>query len=247
MVFVEAVSGWGFPPDASAAGKWVDELFGQAAFWTGSAFLGVAAILAVCLILFRERPGRRAHYTHGESRGSRWATACFAVSVFLVLDVQLAFRDHLAWEKTWGRPPVPSEAVRVEVMPEQFAWNIRYPGPDGAFRTADDVTSINQLCVPLGRPVAVRLTSRDVIHSFFLPNFRVKMDAVPGMVTALHFTAKEPGTYDIACAEHCGFGHYRMRGFLTVLTPEEFETWLADRAKEDSPDMSWGWDWEAGL
>jgi len=132
-------------------------------------------------------------------------------------------------------------------MPEQFACNSRYAGPDMTFRTADDATTINQLHVPVNRPVIVQLNSKDVIHSFFLPNFRIKMDAVPGMVTSLYFEAKTGGTYDIACAEHCGFGHYRMRGFLVVEESNAaFEAWLAAQAQEGPPDASWGWNWEAG-
>jgi cytochrome c oxidase subunit 2 len=159
--------------------------------------------------------------------------------------VNLAFHDHVAWEKAWGSPPDPKEALRVEIMPEQFAWNIRYAGTDGLFRTADDVTTINQLYIPVGQPVVVQLSSKDVIHSFFLPNFRIKMDAVPGMVTSLYFEATRTGIYDIACAEHCGFGHYRMQGFLNVQEPGQFQAWLSEQAKEGSPDTRWGWAWDA--
>jgi cytochrome c oxidase subunit 2 len=211
---------------------------------TGTAFLVVAAILGYAVVRFRERPGRRARYTHGDSRLARWLTVGFAVLIFLVIDVNLAVRDHLVWEEAWGNPPARAEALRVEIMPEQFAWNIRYAGSDGIFRTGDDVTTINQLHVPANTPVLVQLSSKDVIHSFFLPNLRIKMDAVPGMVTALYFQAQRAGTYDIACAEHCGFGHYRMRGFLVVEEHGAFESWLAAQAMEGSPDLSWGWNWD---
>jgi cytochrome c oxidase subunit 2 len=167
-----------------------------------------------------------------------------ALVVFLLIDVNLAYQDHAAWEAVWGAPPSAAEALHVEVMPEQFAWNIRYAGPDGIFRTADDVTTINQLHIPANRPVIVQLSSKDVIHSFFLPNLRIKMDAVPGLVTSLYFQAVKAGTYDIACAEHCGFGHYRMRGFLVVEeSTKAFDAWLAAQANEGSPDLNWGWDW----
>jgi len=232
-----------FPTDVSTTGSQVDRLFWLALRLTGVAFLLVAGILAWCLIFYRERPGQRATYTHGDSRSARWLTIGFAVLIFLAIDVNLAIHDHWAWEEAWGSPPDPAIALKVQIMPEQFAWNIRYPGPDGKFRTADDVTTINQLYVPVNRPVIVQLSSKDVIHSFFLPNLRVKMDAVPGLVTSLYFQATKTGTYDIACAEHCGFGHYRMRGFLTVEPEEEFEAWLKAQAKEGPPDLSWGWDW----
>ena len=163
--------------------------------------------------------------------------------VFLFIDVNLAYHDHQAWDAVWGSPPRAADALHVQIMPEQFAWNIRYAGPDGIFRTSDDVTTINQLHVPVNRPVIVQLSSKDVIHSFFLPNLRIKMDAVPGLVTSLYFQAVKPGTYDIACAEHCGFGHYRMRGFLVVESQRELAVWLAEQAKEGPPDLSWGWNW----
>ena len=234
---------WGFPSDISATGYWVDRLFWLALWLTGIAFAIVVGVLAYFLIRYRARPHRRAYYMHGESRGAIALTGGLALLVFLLIDVNLAYHDHFAWEAVWGTPPSAKEALRVEIMPEQFAWNIRYAGPDGIFRTADDVTTINLLHVPVNKPVVVQLSSKDVIHSFFLPNLRIKMDAVPGMVTSLYFQATKPGTYDIACAEHCGFGHYRMRGFLIVESNDTFETWMGKQANEGSPDLSWGWRW----
>lgn len=96
--------------------------------------------------------------------------------------------------------------------------------------------------VPVDRPVIVALQSKDVVHSFFLPNFRIKQDSVPGMVTSLFFKAAKQGTYDIACAEHCGLGHYRMRGVLTVESEEKFQGWLHEQVTT-TPDLTWGWKW----
>ena len=157
-----------------------------------------------------------------------------------------------------GRAPCdPSdEALVVRVVGEQFAWNVHYPGDDGVFgRTApdlvdtatnpvgldrsdslaaDDIVTINQLHLPVNRPVTIRLSSKDVIHSFGLPVMRVKQDAIPGMEIPIHFTpVMEMGDderWEIACAQLCGLGHYRMRGFLTVESEEEFEAWLAEKA-----------------
>jgi len=120
----------------------------------------------------------------------------------------------------------------VRVEPEQFAWNAQYAGPDGVFDTADDVRVINDLHVPIGRPVLVSLKSKDVIHSFFLPNFRIKQDAVPGIVTHLTFEATKTGTYDIACAQLCGLGHYRMRGELTVDSQKDFDKWILSNSNK---------------
>ncbi len=232
-----------FPQDVSATGYWVDRLFYLALTLTGVAFLLVAIILLYCLVRYRQTPNRKARYTHGDSRLARRLTIGFACLIFLAIDVNLAVHDHFAWEAAWGRPPDPREALRIEVMPEQFAWNIRYAGADGRFRTADDVTTINLLHIPANRPILVQLSSKDVIHSFFLPNLRIKMDAVPGLITSLYFQGRVPGTYDLACAEHCGFGHYRMRGLLIVQRQEEFNSWLAGQAEEGPADTSWGWDW----
>jgi cytochrome c oxidase subunit 2 len=172
------------------------------------------------------------------------------------------------WAARVGAMPAASEALVVQVTGEQFAWNIHYPGPDGKFgRTdlklldvssnplgldrddpaaKDDVTNLNQLYLPVNRPVIIRLKSKDVIHSFGVPEFRVKQDAIPGFTIPIHFvptvTTAEMRTrkgnpefqYEIACAQLCGLGHYRMRGFVTVQTAEEFQKWLDEKIKEQS-------------
>ena len=233
-----------FPIDISASGHWVDELFWLAFALTGITFLVVIGLLAFMFWRYREQPGRKAYYTHGDSPGAVFMTFGLALLVFLLIDVNLAWHDHLAWKKVWGVPPNSSRTLRVEVMGEQFAWNIRYAGPDEIFGTPDDVTTINQFHVPVNKPVVVQIGSKDVIHSFFLPNLRIKQDAVPGMVTNLTFEVRKPGTYDVACAEHCGFGHYRMNGFLIAEEPQAFEAWLTQQDKDETPDLSWGWEWK---
>jgi cytochrome c oxidase subunit II len=164
-----------------------------------------------------------------------------------------------------ARPP-DSEALVVQVTGEQFAWNIHYPGADRVFgRTdiklldlqvnplgldrsdpaaKDDVTTVNQLYLPVNQPVIVRLRSKDVIHSFGVPEFRVKQDAVPGLTIPIWFiptvTTADMRTrkgnpefqYEIACAQLCGLGHARMRGFVTVQSAEEFQMWMEEEVKE---------------
>ena len=148
-----------------------------------------------------------------------------------------------------GLPPE-HEAVVVRVVAEQFAWNIHYPGPDGVFGTtrpelvspsnpigldrgsphaADDVVTVNQLHLPVDRPVIVQLTTKDVIHSFSVPNFRVKQDAIPGLMVPVWFVPDRPGRYDLVCSQLCGLGHYRMRGTVTVETQEAFDAWIRTR------------------
>jgi len=149
--------------------------------------------------------------------------------------------------------PSESEALVVRVVAEQFSWNIHYPGPDGKFgRTdiklmaadnplgldkndpdaKDDVTTINQLNVPVDRPVLIHLSSKDVIHSFGVYELRVKQDAIPGIDTPVWFTPTRPGEYEVTCSQLCGLGHYRMRSYVTVQTADAFRQWLIDQAKQ---------------
>jgi cytochrome c oxidase subunit II len=149
------------------------------------------------------------------------------------------------WHKFFGSP-APPDALVVEVTAQQFAWNFRYPGKDGAFgrtdpklidddnvigldpvdaASKDDVVESGLLRIPVNRPVKLRLRSRDVIHSFFLPYHRVQQDIVPGMTVDIWFTPNKTGTYEILCTQLCGMGHFRMRGVLTVLPQEEFKAW----------------------
>jgi cytochrome c oxidase subunit 2 len=117
----------------------------------------------------------------------------------------------------------------VRVTAKQFNWEVQYPGPDGRFDTDDDLVLENDLEVPVDAVVHVRLRSRDVIHSFFLPHLRLKQDAVPGREIVVWFQATRPGRYEIPCAELCGFGHSGMKGFLTVNTPEQFRAWIEEK------------------
>ena len=114
------------------------------------------------------------------------------------------------------------------MLAEQFAWNVSYPGPDGLVDTADDIRTINQLHLPVGVPVRINLRAKDVLHSFFVPEFRLKQDAVPGMENSVWVEATKAGQYEIRCAELCGLGHYRMKGFVTTEPLADFETWLTE-------------------
>ena len=153
-----------------------------------------------------------------------------AIGLTVAVLVFLAIRSQQVWSQVRGTPPPPD--LEVEVTAEQFAWNIRYAGADGQFNTADDITTINQLHVPVKKTVLIRLKSKDVIHSFFVPQFRMKLDAVPGLTGRLWVSTTKRGNFEIACAELCGLGHYRMRGFLTIESPEEFNAWLMRMRQE---------------
>ena len=172
------------------------------------------------------------------------------------------------WAARVDHIPAQRDALLVQVTGEQFAWNVHYAGDDGVFgrtdiklldlqsnplgldRTdpaaKDDVTTLNQLYLPVNKPIIVRLRSKDVIHSFGVPEFRVKQDAIPGLTIPIWFvpnvTTAEMRTrlgkpefqYQIACAQLCGLGHAGMRGFVTVQTAEEFQKWMAEQVAAQS-------------
>ena len=122
----------------------------------------------------------------------------------------------------------PPGQVFYRVTAKQFNWEITYPGPDGKLGTKDDITVENEFHVPVNQVVRLELSSKDVIHSFFVPNMRLKQDAVPGRIINVWFKATEAGQYEIPCAELCGFGHSGMKGTLTVQSEADFEKWLKD-------------------
>lgn len=213
------------PENVSTYGGQIDDLFYLILWITGVIFVLVEVLLLFFLFRYRRREGRAAHYTHGSNR-----LEVIWTIVPAIICVVLALMSRRSWAEI--KQSLPQGAMSVEVLAEQFAWNLRYPGADGKLNTADDVVSLNQLHIPVGRPVIVSLRSKDVIHSFFLPEFRVKQDAVPGMTTRIWFEATRVGNWEITCAELCGLGHYRMKGFITVDSPEDFDKWLAAQAAE---------------
>jgi cytochrome c oxidase subunit 2 len=122
----------------------------------------------------------------------------------------------------------PETDFELQVAAKQFNWEIVYPGTDRKFGTDDDRKFDNDMHVPVNKVVRVHLTANDVIHSFFLPNLRLKQDAVPGRTILVWFEATKPGKYELPCAELCGFGHSGMKGWLFVHTPEEYTQWAQE-------------------
>lgn len=220
-----------FPQDASVNGHYIDELFYLACWLTVPAFLATVAIMAYCLVAFRARPGHKAQYVKGDSAQTLWVTLALVTVVFVGIDVNLAVHDATAFAEMFEKPPA-ENALKVRIMGEQFMWSARYAGADGKFDTPDDVTVASEIHIPTGRQVVFEIRSRDVIHSFCLPNLRMKQDAMPGMTTFLATEAKIPGRYEIMCAQLCGFGHYAMRGTLVIDTPEQFDKWMRERSTE---------------
>ncbi|HXW07681.1 MAG TPA: cytochrome c oxidase subunit II [Vicinamibacterales bacterium] len=248
----------GLPPLATTHGGQIDSLIGWMHIFMLILFVGWGAFFTYTLVRFRRSRNPVANYTGVKSHGSSYLEGGV-----LVVELALLFGFSIPlWAARVDRIPAESEALVVHVTAEQFAWNIRYAGPDGLFgRTditqidlqsnplgvdrsdpaaKDDVTTLNQLYLPANKPVIVKLRSKDVIHSFGVPEFRVKQDAIPGLTIPIWFvadvttaemrnrTGNPEFQYEIACAQLCGLGHYRMRGFVTVLPEEEFQKWMDD-------------------
>lgn len=250
------------PKDVSLDGYRIDNVIQYTDMVITIYFSIVILALIYFIFRYRARPGHKAVYDKGDSKKHVMTTIAMGLLVFFSVDIiieSMAFKDLK--EAFWNFPKG-KNVLKVEVMPQQYAWNFRYAGPDGEFATEDDVVpSQNQMHIPVNTPVLIQIAPFDVIHSFFIPNFRVKQDATPGMINAMWFQATETGHFEIACAELCGNGHYRMKGYLTVESREDFEKWLADNApqedEEEWDDWSevededtreipedWGWTWK---
>lgn len=303
----------GLPPDASAHGADIDNMIGVVHWLMFALFIGWGIFFTYVLVRFRRTRQQKADYQGARTHASTYLEVAVAVFEGILI---IGFAVPL-WAQRVNEFPEDKDAIVVRVVAEQFAWNVHYPGADGFFGPTDvslvsadnpvgldrsdpdgkdDIVTINQLVVPVGKPVIVRLTSKDVIHSFGIPLLRVKQDAIPGQVIPVWFEpikttesirASMTRTYslidptvnlmtmmtmrdyadkdsvlivpagsilfpdvveqlvaagytevlaapetpmEIACAQLCGLGHYRMRGFVNVKTAEEYEAWLAEEA-----------------
>jgi cytochrome c oxidase subunit II len=210
------------PENVSTYGADIDSMFYLIYYITAAVFILVTVLLVAFLIMYREREGRRATYTHGNTT----LELAWTITPAVIL-VVIAFMSASKWSEIKIQTP-PSD-FHVQVTGKQFNWEILYPGPDGEFDTEDDLLLENDLHVPVNKVVLVVLKSQDVIHSFFLPHLRLKQDAVPGREIIAWFEATKPGRYEIPCAELCGFGHSGMKGWLTVDSAEDYQKWVQER------------------
>ena len=239
----------GVPLNASAHGGQVDTVIGAVHILMLILFVGWGGFFVFVLIRFRRKRNPAANYTGSRSHASRYLEGAVAV-----IEIALLFGLSVpVWARQIATPAAADDALTVRVVAQQFAWNIHYPGDDGIFgrRTTelinagnplgvdrddlfgrDDIVSVGELAVPVHEVIRIELSTFDVIHSFFLPQMRVKQDAIPGMVIPLSFTATQIGSWEIACAQLCGVSHYKMRGFFNVLDRRGYEAWLAERAAE---------------
>jgi len=255
----------GLPIVASAHGAEIDQLIVYLHIIMLAAFLLWGAFFILPLV-------RRRHYHESQvrHRGLRgwWpyvpVAAMAAAEMALLLGLSFPY-----WERNVAAAPeITEDTVVVRVIGQQFQWNIHYPGADGIFgetdvllvddetnpigldsddpNSADDITSLNVMFLPVNRPVVVYLSTKEVIHSFNLTELRVKQDAIPGMRIPVSFTptlatADFGRPFEIACAQLCGLGHYRMRGFLNVGTDAEYEAWLAEQLERSQAERDTDW------
>jgi cytochrome c oxidase subunit 2 len=239
----------GMPVQASTHAAELDQMTVLVHWLMLVMFVGWGIFFVFVLFRFRRAANPKASYTGAKGKISKGTE----VAVAIIEIVLLVFYAIPAWAKRVKAFPSDSEAVVVRVVAEQFAWNIHYPGPDGRFgrtdiklispdnplgldRTdaaaKDDIATINQLNIPVDRPILVHLSTKDVIHSFGLFEMRVKQDAIPGMDVPVWFIPNRVGEYEIACSQLCGLGHFRMRGFITVQSAADYGKWFADQQRE---------------
>ncbi|MBI4115517.1 MAG: cytochrome c oxidase subunit II [Candidatus Omnitrophica bacterium] len=240
---MEKYYGWGLPADISTHGAAIDRLIYVLHGFMAVLFVGWLIFLVITLVRFRARPGHQAVYQSNHFK----APTYLEVGVGLFEAFLLVGFSFPIFHQYRNVPPPRDQAMEVRIVAEQFAWNIHYPGDDGIFgktdihlispanpvgldrsdpAAKDDITTVNQLHTPVHKPVIAHLSSKDVIHSFFLPVMRVKQDMIPGQTVDTWFEAKKMGNFEIACAQLCGLGHYRMRGFFIVETEDKFKEWI---------------------
>lgn len=250
----QAVSFWQSfqpPEDISSNGHRIMWLFNYTTYVNLFWFALLVAGLFGFSYFYSQKRHKKPVYLHGNSHKHLMLTAFIALGVFLSVDMvitKVSSRDMK--ESFWNFNTEGEDIIKVQVLAQQWAWNFRYAGADGEFNTADDVVTLNDMRVPTGKKIMIQMTSKDVIHSFYLPNARIKADAIPGRYAKLWFDANKAGKYEIACAEMCGAHHYLMKAQLTVLEPEDYATWVNESqdmaiATNDTEDINlrWGWNW----
>ena len=274
---VDILHYFGLPINMSVQGARIDEINAIVHWLMLILFVGWGIFFIVSLVKFRASNNDTADYEGVKSHLSSVLEAAVAVIEIVIL---FGFGFPI-WADRVTDVPAPSESVHLRVIGQQFAWNIHYPGPDSKFgstraelvdeqdnpigldrssdNAADDFYTVNQFHIPVNQKIRVDLTSKDVIHSFSLPELRVKQDAIPGMTIPVHFqatmtseeflkttvgTAREGRGLEVTCAQLCGLGHYRMRGFFTVHDDEGYQAWLDVQAEyleeETGDDDDWG-------
>ena len=274
---LEFLRHYGLPISLSKSGPGIDEIIVLTHWLMLALFIGWGTFFIITLVKFRSSNNSNADYKGVKSHVSSYLEAAVAI-VEIVLLIGFAFP---IWANRVNNVPSSNnDIIHLRVVAQQYAWNIHYPGPDGLFGdlkpelvdevsnpigldrstpdALDDFYTINQLHIPVNRKIRIDLTTKDVIHSFKLPELRVGQDAIPGMSIPIHFeatmtsdqflvemegTPREGKGLEIACAQLCGLGHYRMKGYLSIDTEDQYNDWLAVQAEyllEDNEEDEWG-------
>ena len=229
--WTEVASNWGNIDDTIILTFWV----------TGAVFVAVCLFMAYCVWAYRYRPDRKAEYKPEDKKLEFRLTLITALGVAALLAPGL-----VVWNKFIT---VPENAMKIEVVAYQWGWNYRLPGADGVLgktsvglisddnpygldisdpNSKDDIIVMDSdLHLEINQPVKVELRSLDVLHNFYVPQFRAKMDMLPGIITYYWFTPEKKGDYEVLCAEYCGTGHYAMRGRVLVDEEKDYSNWLA--------------------
>ena len=262
----------GLPISSASHGHMIDNMIGWVHWLMLILFVGWGIYLVITVFKFSEKVNPKADYHGVRSHYSKYAEyGVIIFEAFLLIGLSIPLYSQI-------KTTLPNDDVlHIRVISQQFAWNIHYPGEDGKFGNtdinlvgeesnpiglrregygSDDIVTINQMHLPVDKRVMIHLSSKDVIHSFGIPEMRIKQDAVPGMTIPFFFTPtmtsaefleqikgtlREGKGYEIACAQLCGNSHYRMRGYVTIDTEEEYITWLTEQAKyiEEEDDEDW--------
>ena len=238
----------GQPPNASSHGYQIDHIIEFCHWFMAALFVGWSAFFVYVLIRFRKR--RQPHADHAGVRSHISTHLEFSV-VMIEAVLLLGFAIPL-WARRVNQFPPGKEALLVHVVAQQFNFNYHLPGADGQFGRRDvnlvsnsnplgidpndpagkdDIVTSGELHVPVDRPVIAELSSKDVIHDYFIPDMRIAGDAIPGSLIPIWFTPVKTGTYEVICAQLCGLGHYGMKGTLVVDTPQDYQAWLKERAE----------------
>lgn len=246
------------PPVASAHGYEIDQMIWLVHILMFVLFVGWGIFFIIALVRFNRRVNPQANYAGVKNHFSSVVEVAVVIAeIILLIGFSIPF-----WAKKVNAFPNRSDAIEIRVVAEQFAWNFHYPGKDGKFSRTnpklvnpqtnpigldvsdlaakDDITTVNQLHIPVGRPAILYLTTKDVIHCFYIPVMRVKQDILPGMSIQTWFTPTQTGQWEIGCAQLCGLGHYRMKGYITVHTEKDYEDWLAKQPTAGSSSGSGG-------
>ena len=218
-----------FPEQASTISGEIDSLFMLITYLVGFWFVVAEAVLLYMVFRHRRKPSSKAQYIEGNNR-RQLAWVFVPVALIVICDLWIDIETTRVWNRIkLERPPAEQ---KVRVITQQWSWMFIHPGPDGQLDTADDIVTANELHVSVNTPTHYELESRDVVHNFSVPVFRIKQDAIPGRVISGWFEATRTGRYDIQCAEMCGIGHGLMRASVVVETPENYEQWMASALHE---------------